>query len=263
MSDTSTNGTDAVFIITSATNAPYHAINSRPAATDLSESENTAERDPGQQDSDGYEDLLATIASIHRYAPQSRIALVEYSAYPLEPAQHDALIQLVDYVMDYSGNEHIQHADRSLGTHADINAFSQLSCLRWFLQIGAHHRVFDRVQRICKIAPGTLLTADIHATAHFARGAANKYVFPNATLATASAGAIPLQFSNDYWSLDTRLLPQFIETLATMSEALNSMREQGSAIPVESLLYKYIDARHIFYDLSPAVTARASSHIAA
>lgn len=262
MSDTSTNGTDVVFIITSATNAPYHAINKRHSRSDQAENGNAAERESGQ-DSNGYEDVLATVASIHQHAPQSRIALVEYSAYPLQPTQHDALIQLVDYVMDYSGNEQIQHADRNFSSHSDIDAFSQLNCLRWFLQIGAHHRVFDRAQRICKIAPGTLLTADIHATAHFARGAANKYVFPNATLAAASGCAIPLQFSNDYWSLDTRLLPQFLDSLSTMTETLNKGREQGAAMPIASLLYKYIDASQIFYDLSPAVAMRTSGHISA
>ncbi|AHG64367.1 hypothetical protein [Advenella mimigardefordensis] len=263
MTDTSTN---ALFIITSATNAPYagafagdahqqqtgkstgndhaHGNNQQPAATG--------------QSVPGYDSLLATISSINTHAPGSRIALVEYSAYPLSQPQHDALIEQVDYLMSYAGNEQIQRFDRELGSHQAIAAFSELTSLLWFLQVGQHHDLYKPFKRVFKMSPGVQLVSAPADSAHFADSAQGRYVFPNAILAPNAAGALALQFSNGYWSMDTSLVPSFIALLQEILEAMHKQDQQGQAVSVESMLYKYIDAGKIFYDLKPVV-ADASS----
>lgn len=281
MTDTSTN---ALFIITSATNAPYRnelsktaglAANYRPVTGNPSNSHvnvssdanhdgamlNNETRSAGRQpentpSSAAFDALMDTVNSINTHAPGSRIAVVEYSAYPLTQAEHDVLIRQVDYLMDYSGNEQIQSFDRKLGSSQLIAAFSELSCLLWFLQLGQHHQLYQPFKRIFKVSSGLRLAAAPQDTAHFAQNAQGRYVFPNATLASNATGALALQFSNDFWSMDTVLLPSFIHSLEQMLEALHEKNEQGQPVSLECLLYKCLDAGKIFYDLKPAIASR-------
>ena len=275
MTDTSTN---ALFIITSATNAPYAAAyagadkgtdkgnanqqqTGEPAGN--AAANNNAHGDnpqsaPAGRSVPGYDNLLATISSINTHAPGSRIALVEYSAYPLSQPQHDALIEQVDYLMSYAGNEQIQRFDRELGSHQTIAAFSELSSLLWFLQVGQHHNLYKPFKRVFKMSPGVQLTSALPDSAHFADSAQGRYVFPNAVLAPNTAGALALQFSNSYWSMDTSLVPSFIASLQEILESMHKQNQQGQAVCVESMLYKYIDAGKIFYDLKPTVAGLSS-----
>jgi len=269
MTDTSTN---ALFIITSATNAPYaganegikagaqaqtdaSAANPQQAGTPAGNDQHSAAAVPSAQN---YDNLLATISSINTHAPGSRIALVEYSAYPLSQPQHDALIEQVDYLMSYAGNEQIQRLDRTLASHQAIAAFSELTCLQWFLQVGQHHDLYKPFKRVFKMSPGVQLVSAPADSAHFADSAQGRYVFPNATLAPNAAGALALQFSNGYWSMDTSLVPSFITLLQEILDAMHKQNQQGQAVCVESMLYKYIDAGRIFYDLKPAVAGTPS-----
>src|SRR5690606_14940971 len=210
------------------------------------------------QSTQSYENVLATIDSINTHAAGSRIALVEYSAYPLSQPQHDALIEQVDYLMSYAGNEQIQRFDRNLASNQTIAAFSELTCLLWFLQVGQHHDLYTPFKRVFKMSPGVQLISPLTATVHFADSARERYVFPNATLASNATGALALQFSNDYWSMDTALVPAFIALLQEMLESMHAQNQQGQAVCVESMLYKFIDAGKIFYDLKPAIAAPAS-----
>jgi|GEM_PF-585943 len=263
MTDTSTN---ALFIITSATNAPYAGNADQQqaghsAGIDASDDPahgNSQALTAGGQSTRSYDNLLATIASINTHAPGSRIALVEYSAYPLSQPQHDALIEQVDYLMSYAGNEQIQGFDRNLGSNQAIAAFSELTCLLWFLQVGQHHDLYKPFKRVFKMSPGVQLVSALTDTVHFADRAQGRYVFPNATLAANAAGALALQFSNSYWSMDTTLVSSFIALLHEMLESMHAQNQQGQAVRVESMLYKFIDAGKIFYDLKPAIAASAS-----
>jgi len=263
MTDTSTN---ALFIITSATNAPYAGNADQQqaghsAGIDASDDPahgNSQALTAGGQSAQSYDNLLATIASINTHAPGSRIALVEYSAYPLSQPQHDALIEQVDYLMSYAGNEQIQGFDRNLGSNQAIAAFSELTCLLWFLQVGQHHDLYKPFKRVFKMSPGVQLVSALTDTMHFADRAQGRYVFPNATLAANAAGALALQFSNSYWSMDTTLVSSFIALLQEMLESMHAQNQQGQAVSVESMLYKFIDAGKIFYDLKPAIAASAS-----
>ncbi|PJX26348.1 hypothetical protein CAP48_10175 [Advenella sp. S44] len=259
MTDTSTN---ALFIITSATNAPYTEISGRDTANNdnkaacngASASSNTS--DGSGQSVPSYDNLMATIYSINTHAPGSRIALVEYSAYPLSQPQHNALIEHVDYLMSYSGNEQIQRLDRQLRSSQAIASFSELTCLMWFLQVGQHHDLYKSFNRVFKISPGVQLLAPPADTVHFSDNAKGRYVFPNATLAANATGALALQFSNKYWSMDAELVPSFIALLQQMLQAMHELNEQGQAVSVPSMLYKFIDAGKIFYDLKPNVTGQ-------
>ena len=263
MTDTSTN---ALFIITSATNAPYAGSADQqqaghPAGNGASGEPalgNGQAQAAGGQSAQRYDNLLATIASINTHAPGSRIALVEYSAYPLSQPQHDALIEQVDYLMSYAGNEQIQAFDRNLGSNQAIAAFSELTCLQWFLQVGQHHELYKPFKRVFKMSPGVQLTSALTDTVHFADRAQGRYVFPNATLAANADGALALQFANNYWSMDTTLVPSFIALLQEMLESMLALNQQGQAVCVESMLYKFIDASKIFYDLKPAIAGPAS-----
>ena len=108
------------------------------------------------------------------------------------------------------------------------------------------------------MSPGVQLTSAPAHSAHFSDSAQRRYVFPNATLAANAAGALALRFSNDYWSMDTALVPSFITVLQEMLAAMQQQNEQGQAVCVESMLYKFIDAGKIFYDLKPAITGSSS-----
>lgn len=263
MTDTSTN---ALFIITSATNAPYagsvglQQVGDRAGngASGEHTHDNGHAQAAGSQATQSYDNLMATIASINTHAPGSRIALVEYSAYPLSQPQHDALIEQVDYLMSYAGNEQIQGFDRTLGSHQTIAAFSELTCLQWFLQVGQHHDLYKPFKRVFKMSPGVQLVSAASDTVHFADRAQERYVFPNATLAANAAGALALQFSNGYWSMDTALVPSFIALLQEMLESMRQLNQQGQTVCVESMLYKFIDAGKIFYDLKPAIAGPSS-----
>jgi len=233
MTDTSTN---ALFIITSATNAPYPAPQQ------------------GQTDNTQFEALLATVNSISTHAPQARIAVVEYSAYPLTPLQHDTLIQQVDYLMDYSRNEQIQGFDRNLPNHQTIAAVSELTGLLWFLQVGLHHDLYASFRRVFKMSPGVQLTASPANTAHFSDNAQGRYVFPNATLAADATGALALRFANHYWSMDTSLVPSFIASLQEILAQMGTMTDQGQPVSAEAMLYRHLDASKIYYDLKPTIT---------
>ncbi|HBP30473.1 MAG: hypothetical protein ACTIKR_07540 [Advenella sp.] len=263
MTDTSTN---ALFIITSATNAPYAGSADQQQAGDPAGNGTSGDRAhgngqphaTGNQSAQRYDNLLATISSINTHAPGSRIALVEYSAYPLSQPQHDALIEQVDYLMSYAANEQIQGFDRNLGSNQAIAAFSELTCLLWFLQVGQHHDLYKPFKRVFKMSPGIQLVSAPTDTVHFADSAQGRYVFPNATLAANAAGALALQFSNGYWSMDTALVPSFIALLQEMLESMHKLNQQGQAACIESMLYKFIDASKIFYDLKPAVAGHSS-----
>ncbi len=263
MTDTSTN---ALFIITSATNAPYAGSANQQqagaqvgigASGDHPHGNGHAQAASSQQ-TQSYDNLLATITSINTHAPGSRIALVEYSAYPLSQPQHDALIEQVDYLMSYAGNEQIQGFDRNLGSNQAIAAFSELTCLLWFLQVGQHHDLYKPFKRVFKMSPGVQLASAASETVHFADRAKERYVFPNATLAANAAGALALQFSNDYWSMDAALVPSFIAILQEMLASMHQQNQLGQAVCAESMLYKFIDAGKIFYDLKPAIAGPSS-----
>ena len=257
MTDTSTN---ALFIITSATNAPYAERASSQAAADADDKiagngtgAAANEHTGAGQSVQSYDDLLATIRSINTHAPGSRIALVEFSAYPLSQPQHNALIEQVDYLMSYSGNEQIQRFDRQLSSSQAIAAFSELTSLMWFLQVGQHHDLYKSFDRVFKMSPGVQLLRAPAETAHFTDNARDRYVFPNATLAANATGTLALQFSNKYWSMDTKLVMSFIALLQQMLQSMRELEQQGQAVSVPSMLYKFIDAGKIFYDLKPAI----------
>ncbi len=281
MTDTSTN---ALFIIASASNAPYGrntlghspsgtAAASQPATADgktdvnshqYSQSADTSDT-PGlpkniagasmpSETANGFADLMATVASINQHAPGCRIAVVQYSAYPLTQSQHETLIQHVDYLMDYSGNEQIQAFDRKLASSEAIAAFSELTSLMWFLQLGQHHKLYEPFKRVFKLSPGTQLTAAIKDSAHYAQNAQGRYVFPNAVLAHTASGTMALQFSNTFYSMDPMLIPSFTGTLEVMLRTMQDVHAQGQSVSIECLLYKLIDAGKIFYDLKPAIS---------
>ncbi len=233
MTDTSTN---ALFIITSATNAPYPA------------------RQPGQANSSQFEALLATVKSISTHAPEARIAVVEYCAYPLTTDQHETLIQHVDYLMDYSRNEQIQGFDRNLPDHQTIAGISELTGLLWFLQVGLHHDLYASFRRVFKMSPGTQLTASPASTTHFSDNAKDRYVFPNAALAADATGVLALRFANDYWSMDASQVPSFIASLQDILAQMHMTVEQGQPVCAEAMLYRHLDAGKIYYDLKPAIT---------
>ncbi len=266
MTDTSTN---AVFIITSSGNAPYGNVGNvgNLASTGNSGNSGTGDQQVAAEDTQpltdetlpaseytpGFASLLATVNSVNEFAPGSRIAVVQYSAYPFTAAEHETLIHRIDYLMDYSGNEQIKAFDRQLGNNQSIAAFSELTSLLWFLQIGQHHGLYAPAKRVFKMSAGPRLFSKIADSAHYSSNAKGRYVFPNATLAANATGNMALQFSNAFWSLDPNLVPSLISTLEQMIQTLVAAEERNEPASVECLLYKLIDAAKIFYDLKPPV----------
>lgn len=272
MTDTSTN---AVFIITSSGNAPYgnvgnganpgHTGNSGNSGADEQQDAVANTRSltddalPASEQTPGFASLLATVDSVNEYAPGSRIAVVQYSAYPFTAAEHETLIHRIDYLMDYSGNEQIKAFDRQLGNNQSIAAFSELTSLLWFLQLGQHHGLYAPAKRVFKMSAGPRLFSKIADSAHYSSNAKGRYVFPNATLAANATGNMALQFSNAFWSFDPGLVPSLISTLEQMIQSLVAAEERNEPASVECLLYKLIDAAKIFYDLKPPVAQPAEA----
>jgi hypothetical protein len=184
---------------------------------------------------------LETIASIRRQIPEVVICLTDCSVPGLADDVKQQLSDVVDYFVDFSNDENVQHIAQMEIQDVVKNA-TELSVVHAFFSMAQQNGWFADCERVFKVSGRYRLTDRFLISEYDNDIVGDKFVVSKKNLSQFAPGVTgtDLQYMLRVYSMGTDRIPQFIELLGNMIDYMQQRVSQGGYIDIEHLWYMFL-----------------------
>ena len=188
---------------------------------------------------------LETIASIKKYAPNSRIILVECGAIPLTATQETVLEAEVDEIISYNDDEDVKAIFVSDNWDVVKNT-TEVMCFKRALEYCLEYNLFDDVDRVFKMSGRYRLNGNFDPA---------QYVMAPESIITTrkhvsqfphQVTLVEYQYMSRLWSWPANITQRIIDEVYNAGlEYMAERLTQGGYCDIEHMLYKFLPANLI------------------
>ena len=99
-----------------------------------------------------FKQTIATLDSIHKYAPNSKIIIMECAAIPLTEWQTHVLGEKSDLIVDWTSHHMVQHINDQSKDESILKNFTEINCFPGTIEHCLATDILDDVDRVHKIS---------------------------------------------------------------------------------------------------------------
>jgi len=189
-----------------------------------------------------------TIKSIRSRVPNSEIIFLEMSGLPLESEQKTQITNLVDLIIDYTGNSHVQDLYNSTDNWDVVKNVNEVTCFGQALRTLTADNRFENSKRIFKISGRYTLNDYFDIDLYHNPAIFDKFVLAKMRTSqfnTSITGGIVHQFMSRLWSWPQGRTVEVISVYDNMLNLMFDRLRKGGYIDIEHGLFRLLDHDHV------------------
>ena len=188
---------------------------------------------------------LETIVSIKKYAPNSRIILVECGAIPLTATQETVLEAEVDEIISYNDDEDVKAIFVSDNWDVVKNT-TEVMCFKRALEHCLEYKLFDGIERVFKMSGRYRLNGNFDPAQYVMAPESIITTRKHASQFPHQVTLVEYQYMSRLWSWPANITQRIIDEVYNAGlEYMAERLTQGGYCDIEHMLYKFLPANLI------------------
>ena len=188
------------------------------------------------------EQTLATIASVKARVPNAVICMTDCGIPGLSDELRARLTAEVDHFVDFSGDKTVNSIHDTQTVQDIVKNLTEMVVVSKFMKLAVQHGWFNDCDRVFKVSGRYELTDRFRLSDYESEELIGKYVLSKRMLIHFEHGitGVAQQYMLRVYSMDTALLPEFIDLLQQMIKHMQERVAAGGYIDIEHLFYKFL-----------------------
>ena len=201
----------------------------------------------GMYDNDTrFNQTIATLDSIHKYAPNSKIIIMECAAIPLTEGQIHALSEKSDLIIDFTSHELVQNINNRSSDDSILKNFTELGCFSGAIDYCLKSNLLNDIDRVHKISGRYKLNKNFNLT--FYENNQKIVIGPkrSSRLPFISV-SVEYEYPCRLWSWPKSMTTEIITIYQEMLPFLINHRQRTYMSETGESKQAYIDIEHLLY----------------
>jgi hypothetical protein len=193
-----------------------------------------------------FKQTVDTLDSIHKYAPGSKIVIMESAAIPLTELQTNLMGNKSDLILDWTGHHVVQHINDKAQDESILKNITEIHCFPGTVQHCLDSGILDDVDRVHKISGR--YTLNEHFNLDLYENNQKIIIGPkrNSRLPLISA-TVEFEYPSRLWSWPKSMTSEIIKMFNEMLPYLIKHRERKYINESGEEMQAYIDLEHMLY----------------